>query len=527
MSFSSRFIGMLLVLVSIFPQASASEPIIGVVIEVTQDALEVKTMAGELAGFKKPDTGPALTALTDLAKGMLVEVQYTVAKDSNQESYYRILSLPVKILGRTLTGTVKEISVDKTWIVIRTRHPGKQSREINVPVFTPEKFKPIVDKMQRGDGVNATYIEDKTTFARTVQGLEWKSEHVTPFWRWASILGAALLLLLLAFAFVGKPTELFLGEDGRYSTSKFQTVIWFWLVISAYIAIVFHRIFASEWAYIGGVDIPPNLLILSGISVLTFTFAKVITVAKIEQAALQGETVKPHADSPPNMRDLIRDDSNRVDLGDYQMLVITMLAVFIYASSAVEFMTQIEFRREITMPDVDATLLAIFGLGQAAYLGKKAAGDTSFITTREEALTNSEKEASSAKADAEKAAKAAQNAKVKEVEAHRAAQAVKASATKLAAELEVVKVVGAAKASRDAATLAAHHARAAETSVAAGTKFAAPWSKHADAEKFRKQVTDAQAEAKNANTFSVEAEKAAESAEAIAVSAKAEATNKP
>jgi hypothetical protein len=27
------------------------------------------------------------------------------------------------------------------------------------------------------------------------------------------------------------------------------------------------------------------------------------------------------------------------------------------------------------MPDVDATLLAIFGLGQAAYLGKKAAGD--------------------------------------------------------------------------------------------------------------------------------------------------------
>ncbi|MBA4141750.1 MAG: hypothetical protein H0X43_01840 [Nitrosospira sp.] len=57
------------------------------------------------------------------------------------------------------------------------------------------------------------------------------------------------------------------------------------------------------------------------------------------------------------------------------MVAITILAVIIYAISAVEFMEQIEFRRVVTMPDVDATLLSIFGLGQAAYLGKKAAGE--------------------------------------------------------------------------------------------------------------------------------------------------------
>ncbi|PTQ78982.1 hypothetical protein C8R21_1373 [Nitrosospira multiformis] len=38
-------------------------------------------------------------------------------------------------------------------------------------------------------------------------------------------------------------------------------------------------------------------------------------------------------------------------------------------------MENIEFRRVVTMPDVDATLLSIFGLGRAAYLGKKAAGE--------------------------------------------------------------------------------------------------------------------------------------------------------
>jgi hypothetical protein len=76
----------------------------------------------------------------------------------------------------------------------------------------------------------------------------------------------------------------------------------------------------------------------------------------------------------PNAIDLISDDSDRTDLGNFQMVAITILAVIIYAISAVEFMEHIEFRRVVTMPDVDATMLSIFGLGQAAYLGKKAAG---------------------------------------------------------------------------------------------------------------------------------------------------------
>lgn len=161
-----------------------------------------------------------------------------------------------------------------------------------------------------------------------------------------------------------------MGKDGRYSSSQFQTVLWFWIVISAYIAIVFHRITGAGWSYVGGVDIPQNLLILSGISVLTFASAKAITVGKVEK----GQVRQTPAEEP-KARDLISDDIGRTDLGDFQMIVITFLAVIIYAISVVEFMERIEFRRVVTMPDVDATLLAIFGLGQAAYLGKKAAGD--------------------------------------------------------------------------------------------------------------------------------------------------------
>jgi hypothetical protein len=526
MSFSSRCLGILISCIGMAIPAYATEPITGIVTVTTSETLEVKTLAGELTGFRKHVADPAAVSLASVAKGMIVRVGYTVEKDKDGR-HYRYLSLPVEILGRTLTGTVKEIASDKTWVVIRTRNQVALDREINVPVFTPEKFKPLVDKMQPGDSVRATYIEDKTTLSRAVQALEWQSERIEQPWRWLSLLGAAFVLFLLAFATVGKPTNLFVGEDGRYSTSKFQTVIWFWVVISAYIAIVLHRIFASEWIYIGGVDIPQNLLLLSGISVLTFTAAKMITVSKIDQAALQGEILKPPADSRPQMRELIRNDGNQIDLGDFQMLVITILAVIIYAATAVEFMTQIEFRREVTMPDVDATLLAIFGLGQAAYLGKKAAGDTSPPTTRAEALTNSERQAFSAKSDAGRAAQAALDAKTSEVDAQKAAEAVKMATTKVAANLEVMKLVDKVKASRDAATLAATHARAVEASVAAGKKRAEPWMKLADAAMFKKHIADAQAEAINANASSLAAAKSAEMVEAIAESAKAEASSKP
>ncbi len=76
-------------------------------------------------------------------------------------------------------------------------------------------------------------------------------------------------------------------------------------------------------------DIPPNLLILSGISVLTFTAAKAITSGKMENAITKGEQeMKAPADAP-KATDLISDDCNRTDLGDFQMVAITILAVII------------------------------------------------------------------------------------------------------------------------------------------------------------------------------------------------------
>ncbi|ARO88195.1 hypothetical protein EBAPG3_010615 [Nitrosospira lacus] len=352
-----------------FPPASFE----GIVIQA--DPLEVKSVSGEVRQFLSPDRqGPAQAPAIRPKSGDLVALTYEPTPKGN------ILKEEIRITGATIVGTIKEIATDMSWLIVRTRNLDKPESEVNVPLQTSTQFQPLVSAMRPGDGIQATYIRsggiNATDGINSVKSLEWQSKSVGRAARWWSLIGAMIALYILAYVFTkGHPTELFLGTDNRYSSSKFQTVLWFSLVISAYIAIVSHRIFAAGWSYVGGVDIPPNLLILSGISVLSFTAAKAITVGKVEKATAEGRTdMKANADTP-RVLDLVNDDSNHTDLGDFQMVAITLLAAIIYAISAVEFMDHIEFRRVVTMPDVDATLLSIFGLGQAAYLGKKAAGD--------------------------------------------------------------------------------------------------------------------------------------------------------
>ncbi|SCX86067.1 hypothetical protein [Nitrosospira sp. Nsp13] len=349
----------------------ASSSFNGVVIQV--EPLEVKSASGDVQTFLPADRQD-LTYLTKPKPGDLVSLTYEPTPKGN------ILREEIKIIGATIIGTIKEIATDMSWVIVRTRNLDKPENEVNVPLQTSIQFQPLVSAMRPGDGIMATYVRsggiNTTDGINSVKSLEWQSKSVGRAARWWSLIGAMAALYILAYIFTqGRPTALFLGTDNRYSSSKFQTVLWFSLVIGAYVAIVYHRIFAAGWSYVGGVDIPPNLLILSGISVLSFTAAKAITVGKVEKAATEGRTdMKASADTP-RMLDLVTDDSNRTDLGDFQMVAITILAVIIYAISAVEFMDHIEFRRVVTMPDVDATLLSIFGLGQAAYLGKKAAGN--------------------------------------------------------------------------------------------------------------------------------------------------------
>lgn len=165
--------------------------------------------------------------------------------------------------------------------------------------------------------------------------------------------------------------NLIVGRDNRYSNSKTQIVLWFSILIITYIASIVLRSCYGGIDFVGGVTIPQNLLLLSGLSALTFATAKGITESRINS----GKTKTFEKDGPKFPGDLFQDDEGRVDLGDFQMIIITLLAVFVYLAEVLGFLGMIEFHKAVTLPDVDTTILATFGLGQGAYLAKKFVGD--------------------------------------------------------------------------------------------------------------------------------------------------------
>jgi hypothetical protein len=57
------------------------------------------------------------------------------------------------------------------------------------------------------------------------------------------------------------------------------------------------------------------------------------------------------------------------------MVVVTLLAIGVYLALVWSFLGSMPKTVVIGLPDVDSTILTTFGLGQCAYLAKKAVGN--------------------------------------------------------------------------------------------------------------------------------------------------------
>ena len=203
--------------------------------------------------------------------------------------------------------------------------------------------------------------------------------HAVPVGATERLLALAVTALLLfgaaALATGMHPLRLVVGDDHRYSKSKIQMALWFLVLVSTYLAAVALRVAHAGWDFLGRVEIPQNLLLLSGMSALTFGGAKGITSSKVKAAKAAGLTDPKPVASDASAWNLVQNDQGDFDLGDFQMLVVTALAVAMYLVLCFRFLGSIELRVTVVLPDVDTTILAAFGLGQGAYLVKKAAGE--------------------------------------------------------------------------------------------------------------------------------------------------------
>jgi hypothetical protein len=277
-------------------------------------------------------------------------------------------------------GQITEIAADQSSLkVVQTDKPSHPTRDLVVPGKddADRALRALLKSNVKGDLVNVT--EAATQGKRPVlEKLDIQTREVLAWQRLLTLAGAAFLLLFFARASLGKSMGgLVRGLDGRTSNSKVQLVVWFGVVIVAYLSTLWLRFCYSSNLLLDSVDIPTNLLAISGLSALSFAGAKAITQGKQNALAAAGmeDAMKKPADSarPSSLSDLVLDDAGNPDIGDFQMLLVTLIAAITYCVQIFMFLGVIELRGKVMIPDVDGTLLAAFGLGQGAYLAKKAA----------------------------------------------------------------------------------------------------------------------------------------------------------
>lgn len=186
--------------------------------------------------------------------------------------------------------------------------------------------------------------------------------------------GAAVLLLMVLMRVVSKsdtwnPLRLARGEDGKTSTSKLQFVLWTGVIAFSYVVIFTARLDVPDLQPLDGM--PQNVLIAMGLSVVTAAGAKGITVSYLNSGRLvQTESEKPGG--------AVVDDKGDPDLVKIQMLLWTVIALVAYLFDTVD---QVQSDKLDALPDIDAALMVLMGLGQGAYLGNKLVTTTTpFLT---------------------------------------------------------------------------------------------------------------------------------------------------
>jgi hypothetical protein len=293
----------------------------------------------------------------------------------------------------TSLGGVEILSVpeDRTWVEVR-----RGGKRMTLEAGAPE-VREALKSSEVGDVVDIRYSEGEGSYAGVLRDLSVGVKRLG-VWPRVQALGLAVACLLLIFWLMlgSRLRDLVVGADNRYSKSKFQMAIWFFLLLVGYVALTGLRVWSAGLGFIGGIGIPQNLLILSGLSALSFVGAKSITQNRVDAMVGDPARVAAAGASPPSAteavtwrkiegarggarprfpHDLLHDDEGRVDLGDFQAIVVTLLAVSVYVLTVFNFLGAIQFHRLVTLPDVDSTILGAFGLGQGAYLAKKAVGD--------------------------------------------------------------------------------------------------------------------------------------------------------
>jgi len=177
--------------------------------------------------------------------------------------------------------------------------------------------------------------------------------------------------------------RLFEGADGRPSTSKCQFFLWTVVVLFSYAALYTVKLMQHSFGPIE--KLPENVLIAMGMSVISASTAKAITTSYVNTGRISKSNISPNA---ARFGDIFQDDSGVPDLSKLQLLAWTSISIATYLIVVGQHIAG----GDPSIPDIDKSLMALMGLGHAAYLGKKAVSQDTPKEAPKENLAGNEKQ---------------------------------------------------------------------------------------------------------------------------------------
>ncbi len=191
---------------------------------------------------------------------------------------------------------------------------------------------------------------------------------------WGLSVFVGLLLIQRVLLGTWNPLHLVVGTDGLLSVSKLQWMLWTGTVLFAYVAIYVAQVRTDVFTSLG--DVPVNVLRAMGFSTATAAVAKGIAAATKRLPAIDivGH-VAVRQGRPWSLADLVTDDDDRADISKVQLLAWTILAIVIFILQTFDTLGKVATAApgQLRLPDIDASLMVLMGLGQAGYIGKKIA----------------------------------------------------------------------------------------------------------------------------------------------------------
>jgi hypothetical protein len=185
-----------------------------------------------------------------------------------------------------------------------------------------------------------------------------------------AILSLLLHVLVMAVAVDDSPAKrhglatLFIGTDNRTSTSKLQAFLWTYGILWA-LASLLAGAGVDAFNVALGDQVRDEYLLLLGGPYAAAIGAKALTTQKLNKDPSAKDPKKGASTLSQRAAEVVVNDENAVDLGDFQYAAFTVLGLVYFAWAFMASPGE-------GLPEIPGTLLILMGISQAAYLTKKA-----------------------------------------------------------------------------------------------------------------------------------------------------------